>query len=97
MSSPVHSSEHLTPGKYEHVPMNPLAPIAPDDWNILFNAVKTRLRMLAESMTSDSASTAAPYSNDRLRGALLLDCVEALDWLQAAAPAARTDDTLPVA
>ena len=97
MSSPVHSSEHLTPGKYEHVPINPLAPIAPDDWNILFNAVKTRLRMLAESMTSDSASTAAPYSNDRLRGALLLECVEALDWLQAAAPAARTDDTLPVA
>ena len=91
MSSPVHSSEHLTPGTYEHVPVNLLAPIAPDDWNILFNAVKTRLRILAESMASDSASTAAPCSNDRLRAALLLECVEALDWLQAADPATKTN------
>ena len=96
MSSPVHSSEHLTPGTYKHVPMNSRAPIDPDSWNSLFNAVKTRLRVLAESMTSDSASTAAPYSNDRLRAALLLECVEALDWLQAADPAPRTNDTLPV-
>ena len=86
MSQPeVRTSQHLNSGTEPIGRVHSPVPMAPGDWHILLNAVKTRLQAIADDMPPQALCAAAPAGDARLR-AVLLECVVALGQLQAACP-----------
>lgn len=86
MSQPeMRTSQHLNSGTEQIGRVHSPVPMGPGDWHILFNAVTTRLQVIAGPLPPQPHSATAPVDDARLR-AVLLECVEALAQLQATCP-----------